>query len=406
MEKDVLFLCQFFYPEYNSSATLPTDTARYLVDAGFSVGAMCGYPKEYVREEKVLKKEIIDGVEIKRINYLQLKRSSKIGRLINYFSFTLSVLFHIFELKKCKCVIVYTNPPVLSVVAIVANLLFKTKIISVSYDVYPEVAYSSGSLSPKGIISRTMQFINRHLCRRVSSVVALTDEMKNFLADNRPDLDKDKIRVISNWAHESKPVMTDNPKQVFNYKPDDFIVLYSGNMGICQDVDTMIDAAEILKDYEKIKFLIVGHGSKMDEVTERVRHLDNVKMHEFLTGDKFESALLASSCGIVSLSKGLKGQCAPSKLYSYLQAGLPVITVVDSDSYLAQEVEAEHIGYSIEIGDKEALADAILALSCDEGLQNEMKQRAEALYNRCYTKSICLDKYVELIKELSGESDE
>lgn len=406
MEKDVLFLCQFFYPEYNSSATLPTDTARYLADAGFSVGALCGYPKEYIREKKVLKKEIVDGVEIKRIKYLQLKRSSKIGRLINYFSFTVSVLSHIFELKKCKIAIVYTNPPVLPVVAIMANKLFKTKIVSVSYDVYPEVAQSTGSISPNGVISGVMRFINRHLYKRVSSVVALTDEMKEFLAKNRPELNEDKIRVIPNWAHESKPEIIDCPKQKFNYQPDDFIVIYSGILGICQDVDTMVDAAEILKDHTNIKFLIVGHGSKMEAVLSRAKCLDNVKVMEFLEGEDYKNVLHISSCGIVSLSKGLKGQCAPSKYYSYLQAGIPLIAVVENDSYLAQEIKAEKIGYSVEIGDKKALADAILKMSLDKDTLNEMKHRAESLYDRCYEKSLCLNKYVELVKELHGESDE
>ena len=53
MKKDILFLCQYFYPEHNSSATLPFDTAKYLAAAGFSVDALVGYPKEYSTDEKV-----------------------------------------------------------------------------------------------------------------------------------------------------------------------------------------------------------------------------------------------------------------------------------------------------------------------------------------------------------------
>ena len=65
-KNDVLFLCQFFYPENVSSATLPFDTASALVKSGFSVGALCGYPKEYVSEKNVATKEVKDGVEIRR----------------------------------------------------------------------------------------------------------------------------------------------------------------------------------------------------------------------------------------------------------------------------------------------------------------------------------------------------
>lgn len=85
MKRDILFLCQFFYPEYNSSATLPFDTARYLAQSGYSVGALCGYPREYNASGKVPVRETKNGVSIRRLHYMQLSRHSKLGRLINYF---------------------------------------------------------------------------------------------------------------------------------------------------------------------------------------------------------------------------------------------------------------------------------------------------------------------------------
>ena len=91
-KKDILFLCQFFYPEHNSSATLPFDTAKYLAAHGFTVDALCGYPKEYSDQAHVPLREEKDGVNIQRIRYIQLGRVSKLGRLINYFSFTASAL--------------------------------------------------------------------------------------------------------------------------------------------------------------------------------------------------------------------------------------------------------------------------------------------------------------------------
>lgn len=102
MKRDILFLCQFFYPEYNSSATLPFDTASYLAQNGYSVGALCGYPREYNTSGEVPVRETKDGVSIHRLHYMQLNRRSKLGRLINYFSFTLSVLLHILNLRTTK----------------------------------------------------------------------------------------------------------------------------------------------------------------------------------------------------------------------------------------------------------------------------------------------------------------
>ena len=67
MKKDILFLCQYFYPEHNSSATLPFDTAKSFVRQGYPVGVLCGYPKEYFDGNEVPYDEDIDGIHIHRI---------------------------------------------------------------------------------------------------------------------------------------------------------------------------------------------------------------------------------------------------------------------------------------------------------------------------------------------------
>ena len=169
--KDVLFLCQFFYPEYNSSATLPFDTARFLASQGFSVDALVGYPKEYSTDRHLPLTETVEGVGIRRIRYLQLGRVGTLGRLINYFSFTFHALLKTRVLKHYRAVIVYSNPPVLPLVPILAKKRYGTKFVFVAYDVYPEVAYASKTLSPDSMISRMMNQINRRLYRSVDCVV-------------------------------------------------------------------------------------------------------------------------------------------------------------------------------------------------------------------------------------------
>ena len=74
-KKDILFLCQFFYPEYISSAQLPYDTVRALRSAGFTVDALCGYPQEYLDGKDIPTKEVVDGVSIHRLKYIQLDQS-------------------------------------------------------------------------------------------------------------------------------------------------------------------------------------------------------------------------------------------------------------------------------------------------------------------------------------------
>ena len=108
-KRDILFLCQFFYPEYISSAQLPYDTVLALRDAGFSVGALCGYPREYAEGGKVPTKEDANGIHIHRLKYIQTGRAGFLGRIINYFSFTFHVLLHLPEIAKYRAVVKKNN---------------------------------------------------------------------------------------------------------------------------------------------------------------------------------------------------------------------------------------------------------------------------------------------------------
>ncbi|WP_302297054.1 glycosyltransferase family 4 protein [Mitsuokella multacida] len=399
-EKDVVFLCQFFYPEHNSSATLPFDTAAYLSEQGLKVGALCGYPKEYTSEKNLPLRECVKGVSIHRIRYVEMARRSFWGRIVNYFSFTAGALWHVFELRHCKIILVYSNPPVLPCVALLAHTLFHCKIVYVSYDVYPEVAYASKNLKPGSLIDRAMKMINSQLYRRAAKVVALTDEMKSFQLANRPGLTPERITTIANWAHEKKTDATPATYQRFGYEEGQFIVSYFGNMGICQDMDTLLNAIRLTKDNPKIKYLIIGHGSKKETVKRIMEESPHVQVLDFLVGEAFQQAVAITSVSIVSLEKGLKGMCAPSKYYSYLQGGKAVIAIVEQGSYLAEEVAKEHVGVFVPVGDSAALAERLTSLENNREELREMGQKAARLYDTQYKIEIGLSKYHKMIKEL------
>lgn len=404
MKKDILFLCQYFYPDQNSSATLPFDTAEHLASTGKSVGALVGYPKEYIKEKSVPVTENVAGVDIHRVRYLQLDRTGKFGRLINFFSFTARMLLKSRFLRDYKTVVVYSNPPILPIVAIRAKRKYGTKFVFVAYDVYPEVAYASKTLRPGSMISRVMNQINTRLYETADMVIALTDEMKDFLLNNRPGLTQDRVTTIPNWAHENKTDVTPEMYEKFGYTEDQFIVSYFGNMGTCQDMNTMMDAAEELKDNEGIRFLIVGHGNKKEAIRKRIeeQNLKNVQLIDFLTGEDFRQAVAISSCYVVSLEAGLMGTCAPSKYYSYLQGGKPVLAIVEEGSYLFREVKEEEIGSSVRIGDVKGLKAAINRLQKDTDYRSRAGAKALSLYNEKYSKEKAMKKYSDVFAGLLG----
>jgi glycosyltransferase involved in cell wall biosynthesis len=408
-KKDVLFLCQYFYPEYVSSATLPFDTAVRLAEEGFSVSAICGYPKEYSKSKEVPIEETFKKIEIKRLKYIQLKRSSFLGRLINYFSFTFSVVINFRDLKKFKSIIVYSNPPVLPFIAGLASKFFNTKIIFVSFDVYPEIAYKTNVIAKDSLLTKLMILVNKTIFNNVNKVVALSNEMKNYLLEHRWQLNENQIEVIPNWfedkgvADKYKSQKNELFRSIFDGRK--LIVSYFGNLGIAQDFNTLIDAMRELKYDSEVLFVFAGHGNKMDILKEIIKQegLNNVKVYNFLHGQDFEDALNISDCFIVSLAKGLTGLAVPSKTYSYMMAGKPVIAIMDEGSDIAKDLIQNKAGYAVQGGESSKLVSAIYELKNDKNKLKIMGENCRNVYLRKYTKENCTGQYVSLIKKVLEE---
>ena len=411
--KDILILCQYFYPEKNSSATLPYDTARFFAECGYKTGVVCGYPKEYSDWDNVPVQENVDGIFIRRLPYIQSKRIGKIGRLVNYFSFTTSVFFHLGLFRDYRCIICYSNPPILPDAVLMAARLYKTKLIFVVYDVYPEVAYASGNIHRGSLIDCNMRRINHGSYKSADRVIVLSDEMKDFILLHRPEISEDRVSVIHNWAHEENDEVKDripdsgarctgewgSINKQSEENPGNFRVSYFGNMGICQDIATMLQAARETAEDEGILFEFVGHGNKKEKIEHFIasHHLQNISVMGYMTGQKLRARLSASSCCVVSLKKGLKGMCAPSKYYTYLFMGKPIISVMENDSYISREIRKEKIGFAVSVGDVEGFKKAVLYMRDHPLEASEMGRRARDLYIRKYKYHIAMSKYRDVI---------
>lgn len=393
---DILFLCQYFYPDQNSSSTLPFDTAVSMGERGYKVSVLCGMPKEYSDHKNVLTHEHIEGVEIHRLRYLQMNRKRVIGRLINFSSFTVSALLHVGEIGRSKCIIVYSNPPVLPLVALCARRVFGNKLVFVSYDVYPEIACLSGVTKENSLLARSMRAVNKSLFHNCDAVVTLTDEMADYLLCNRQGIKREKVFVIPNWAHEATAKSDEETYRKLAIRPGQFVVTFLGNLGVCQEIDTILETIISLKEHQEIVFLIAGHGVKMEEVRKKTEGYANVRLLKYITGNEFEKIADVGCCGIVSLIPGLKGTCAPSKYYTYLQAGQPVIALVDEDSYLSNELKKYNAGLYIEHGNSEKLSKTILYMQQNPNEWKKMSENARRLYQNNYSKTLAMNRYTNL----------
>ena len=399
-KRDILFLCQFFHPEYISSAQLPYETVLALKEAGFDVDVLCGYPREYSEGGDIPLKESVNGIGIHRLKYIQTGRAGFLGRIVNYFSFTLMVLLHIFKMARYRAVVVYSNPPILPWIASWAKLLFGTKLVFVAYDLYPEVATVTGTLGEGNPICRLMNHINRCVYRRADAVVALSSEMRDYIARNRP-VPPERITVIPNWFTD-QGMLPKNPEtnRFREAVKDRFVVSYFGNMGTMQDMDTLLGTIRMLKDRENIFFLFAGHGNKMEKLRRIVEEeqITNIAIHAFLHGQDFKDALAISDCAFVTLEKGATGLCVPSKTYSYMMQGLPLLAVMD-ECDIVRDI-ASGAGIWVRNGESEKLARGIVQLQEDPRKLESMRNTCRRIYLENYTTEVCTNKYVTLFREI------
>lgn len=398
--KDLVIMCQFFYPEYITSALLPYQTATHLKEDGISVDVICGYPEEYVSKDnkKIEQDETIEGINIHRVKYLQLSRNNKILRLINYFSFVLSMIFQLPKIKKYEAIMVYSNPPILPLVAILANLLFGTQIIFVCYDVYPEIAEKTNVLATNGIVSKFMKIINDQLFKRASSIIALSEDMKQFLIKNR-NIKKEKIEVIPNWATEE--IEEENKYKDMDNIDETFIVTYLGNMGIPQDLDTILETmnSKKIKNNRQIKFIFAGHGNQKEKIQKFVHenNLENVEMHDFLTGDKLDELINKTDAFLVTLKSELLGLAVPSKFYTYLLHGKKIINIMSDEADISKEIKKYGLGKTVANGDSKGLTDELINLTKEYSTTSN-----KDIYFKHYSKDIQLKKYSNIIGEIVG----
>lgn len=399
-KKDILFLCQFFYPEYISSATLPFDTAKALKNAGYVVDALCGYPQEYAEKGNVPLKESVDGIRIHRLKYLQLDRKGFLSRLVNYFSFTFMVFLHLFQMARYKAVVVYSNPPILPWIASWAKVLFGTRLVFVAYDLYPEVATRTDTFREGNIICRLMNHINECVYRRADAVVALSSEMREYIIRNRP-IAAERVHVIPNWYEDKGALPLDIANNRFaEVTKGRFVVSYFGNMGTVQDMETIRGAIHILKNDPGVFFLFAGHGNKMEKLKQDVAEdgVENIVIYDFLHGQDFQDALQISDCALVCLDKGLTGMCVPSKTYSYMMQGIPLVAIMDEGD-IVSDIEAG-AGRWVRNGECEKLAASIRAMQEDPSAMAAMAKKCREIFLKKYTTPICTGKYVQLFGEI------
>lgn len=405
----VVFFNRSFYPDISSTGNLLTDLCEDLIrDHGCRVSVITGPPLKPLGEPPpagpgLVTRETYRGIEIHRARGTRLDKRRFAGRATNYVSYFLSACWAGLRVDRPDVVVALTDPPIIGLAAIMAGKKAGAPLVMVFQDLFPEVtALLPDFHSPT--INAALQTVSRFLCRRATRMVALGPTMRQRLIDNkgaRPD----KIEIIENWADTSTivPGSKPNPYADAHGLSDTFVVMHSGNLGLSQNLDTLVDAAAALRDIPDLRVVFLGDGVKKADLQARVAamELTNVVFLPFVDKDHLTDPFATADLFIVSLQRGLAGYIVPSKLYGFLAAGKPYIAAVEADCEVMALTRHHDCGIAAEPGDAADLAAKIRYAYEHRTELQRMGANARAA-SHAFDRRTQVEKYYRLCRSAAG----
>lgn len=407
----VSLLTQFFPPDYAATGQLIQDLVQYFSRQGVNVQVFTGQPG-YTSDRPVApKQELLDGVRVRRTRISRFWPQRMRGRAMGGLLFCLRSLLKLLKPGfSGQLLIVTTEPPYLAIVAYLMNWLVGLPYLCIVYDIYPDVAVALEVVSEQNGLVRLWRWFNQRVWRRARAIVVLSDTMKDRIVASYPE-GAEKIAVIHSWADPDRIYPRPKAKNWFalRYGLDQvFTVLYSGNMGRCHDIDTILAAALELRE-EPVQFVFIGSGPKRKELMERMKeaNLSRCLFLPYQDQEVLPFSLTACDLSLVSLVQGVEGLVAPSKLYGSLAAGCPVAAICESHSYLRSLLAQGGFGRAFDNGDGVGLAAFIRLLMANPELGPQMGDRGRRFLLDNFTPEHCAQQYLEvLLRCLEGEDGE
>lgn len=403
-------ITQFFPPDYAATGQLIEELALQLGRLGLPVDIFTGQPGYAFHKESAPAIEHLDKVKIKRSRTTRIWSKRIRGKALNGVLFCLRSGVHLLRTRSRGDVLLLTTaPPFLPLLGYLVHKSFGLPYVCLLYDLYPDVAVELKVVSREHWAVRFWDTVNRHVWRRAQKVIVLSSTMKDRVVAKCPEI-KDKISVIHNWADPNQIVPIAKHQnwfaKAFNLV-DTFTVLYSGNMGRCHDMETILAAAKLLKD-QPIQFVFIGNGAKREGFRTQASQLGlhNCQFLPYQDKQNLPYSLTACDLSLVSVSPGMEGLVAPSKLYAALAAGRPLAIICEPHSYLRTMLQESGCGEAFSNGDAEGLAAFIRRLAADSQLTKQMGQAGRRYLQSHFTPDLIAQQYSEVLCEAAGEAME
>lgn len=402
----VLILSQYYKPE---PIPKPVELAAELARQGHTVYVLTGLPNYPAGtlypgfRLRLVQHEVLDGIPVVRTFEYPYHGQRVLGRLLNYGSFMLSAPLGSLFLPRCDVGYVWHPPLSVGVAAWMVRLLRGVPFVYDVQDIWPESAVASGLLRNGWLVSG-MSRLERFVYRQASHVLVLTDDARsNLIAKGVPP---DKVSMLPQWAEEDlfiggDPQAATGIREEFGWG-ERFVVLFAGNLGLVQGLETVVRAAAELRSDSSVRIVLVGDGSdkaRLEQTAAKMQVGANLQFVDRQPFERMPAFLAAADALLVHLkNSALNEFVIPSKTFAYMAAARPILMAMSGAG--AKLVEQADAGVIVAPEQPQQLAAAIRSLASQPIAAREaMGQRSRAYLLEHHSKSKVMKSYFEVLEK-------
>jgi len=395
----ILILSQYYEPE---PVPKPADLAHALVERGHRVCVITGvpnyplgrvYPGYHLR---LISREEVGGVQVIRTFVFPYHGKSALRRVVNYLSFVVTGLLAGCLCPPCDLIYVWHPPLTIGIAAWLIGLLKRAPFVYDVQDVWPESLVAAGKISHPLVIGVIHQ-MEKFVYRRAKHVLVVTPEAKNNLV--RKGIRADKITAAGLWVDDARFTQNVTGRDVdirARYELGSrLVVMYAGNMGYLQGLDTVVSCAERLREVKNIVFVLIGDGVDRARLMACVRErlLRNVLFVESQPISEIPTFLSAADVLLVHLKhSGLSDLVIPGKTLAYLASGRPIIMAMNGSA--GELIKKANAGVVIPPENPKEMADAVLHLSAlSQSARVSLGENGRAYLHDHFSKEKVMEQY-------------
>lgn len=403
----ILELPAYFYPESMASAPLDENLRQAIVDAGMEMIIYCPTPTRGIAhdERERYKKRKLDkmfgGHVIVHRFSLYSEGKNPILRALRYtlmcmMQFVCAVFAK--DARKVDVMFITSTPPIKGAMAAIVKKLNHKPIVYNLQDIFPDSLAGTGLAKKGGILWKIGRVIENFTYRNADKIIVISEDFKkNIMAKGVP---ADKIVVVYNWVDEKAvhPVAKeDNPLfEEFGLFRDKFTVVYAGNLGNAQNINIILEGA---KELPNVQFAIFGTGGLENDVRKRIMEedLSNVYLNPLQPYERVSAVYSLGDACVVSCKEGLGRSALPSKTWTIMSCGRPVIASFD-EGELKEILEKNECGLFTHAGNVKEFVEGIKHLEANHLRCTEMGIKARQFILGNLTKEVGTMKYLEVLK--------